>query len=116
MAQPVGPVGETLRAPKTAELIAAHIRRQVVLGELREGDTLPPETTLMGQFGVSRPTLRGAFRILETESLISVRRGAREVRGCVCPLSDACTERRSYGMKRVLIRRRRSIACLFPEP
>jgi len=85
-----------------------------VLGELREGDTLPPETTLMGQFGVSRPTLREAFRILETESLISVRRGAREVRGCVCPLSDACTERRSYGMKRVLIRRRRSIACLFP--
>src|SRR5437764_6642928 len=31
----------------------------------------------MEMFGVSRPTLREAFRILEAESLISVRRGAR---------------------------------------
>jgi DNA-binding FadR family transcriptional regulator len=77
MAQPVGPVGQIVRAPKTAELIAGHIRRQIVRGELREGDTLPSEVNLMEQFGVSRPTLREAFRILEAESLISVRRGAR---------------------------------------
>ena len=31
----------------------------------------------MGQFGVSRPTLRKAFRILEAEDLISVKRGSR---------------------------------------
>src|SRR3546814_18606163 len=31
----------------------------------------------MEQFGVSRPTLREAFRILEAESLIGVRRGSR---------------------------------------
>src|SRR5262249_2171707 len=31
----------------------------------------------MEMFGVSRPTLREAFRILEAESLISIRRGAR---------------------------------------
>jgi DNA-binding FadR family transcriptional regulator len=48
-----------------------------VRGELAAGDTLPPEIKLMEQFGVSRPTLREAFRILETESLISVRRGSR---------------------------------------
>lgn len=75
--QPVASVGQILRAPKTAELIATHIRRQIVRGELKEGDTLPPEVSLMAQFGVSRPTLREAFRILETESLISVRRGSR---------------------------------------
>lgn len=75
--RPATPVGRLVRAPKTAELIATHIRRQIVRGELREGDTLPPEVALMAQFGVSRPTLREAFRILETESLISVRRGAR---------------------------------------
>jgi hypothetical protein len=71
------PVGPALRAPKTAELIASYIRGQVVRGELKTGDSLPPETALMEMFGVSRPTLHEAFRILEAESLISVRRGAR---------------------------------------
>jgi len=69
-----------VRAPKTGELIAAHLRRKIVRGELREGDTLPGETVLMEQFDVSRPTLREAFRILETESLIEIRRGSRGAR------------------------------------
>lgn len=72
-----GTVGKVVRAPKTAELIATHLRRQIVRGELKSGETLPPELALMEQYGVSRPTLREAFRILETETLISVRRGAR---------------------------------------
>lgn len=69
-------VGMPLRAPKTAELIATSLRRQIVRRDLRPGEKLPPETQLMEQFGVSRPTLREAFRILEVESLIGVRRGA----------------------------------------
>lgn len=70
-------MGQTVRAPKTAELIAAQLRRRIVRGELTPGETLPSELLLMEQFGVSRPTLREAFRILETEALISVRRGSR---------------------------------------
>jgi len=70
-------IGRLVRAPKTAELIATQLRRQIVRGDLKPGETLPPETQLMDQFGVSRPTLREAFRILETETLISVRRGSR---------------------------------------
>ena len=66
-----------LRVPKTAELVAHHLRKQIVRGELREGESLPAEATLTEQFGVSRPTLREAFRVLETEQLITVRRGAR---------------------------------------
>ncbi|MCU1452677.1 MAG: FadR family transcriptional regulator [Acidimicrobiales bacterium] len=65
-----------VRVPKTAELIAAKVRREIVLGLLKEGEPLPPESNLMEQFGVSRPTLREAYRILESEGLISVRRGA----------------------------------------
>ncbi len=72
-----GYVGQVVRAPKTAELIATLYRRQIVRGELHPGDTLPSEQQLMGQFGVSRPTLREAFRILEAEDLISVKRGSR---------------------------------------
>ncbi len=70
-------IPETIRVPKTAELVAAQLRRQIVRGELQEGDALPPEATLMERFGVSRPTLREAFRVLESESLISIRRGSR---------------------------------------
>src|SRR5919199_7018334 len=71
-----GRIGQRVRVPKTAELVAAHLRRQIVRNELHEGDALPPEAVLMAQFGVSRPTLREAFRVLEAEGLISVRRGA----------------------------------------
>jgi DNA-binding FadR family transcriptional regulator len=69
-------IAREVRVPKTAELVADHLRRQIVRGELSEGDALPHETELMEMFGVSRPTLREAFRVLESESLISVRRGA----------------------------------------
>jgi GntR family transcriptional repressor for pyruvate dehydrogenase complex len=67
----------SVRVPKTAELVSAHIRRRIVRGELQEGDALPPENALMDEFAISRPTLREAFRILESEGLITVRRGAR---------------------------------------
>jgi DNA-binding FadR family transcriptional regulator len=70
-------VAAPVKVPKTAELVATQLRNQIIRGELREGDALPPETALMEQFGVSRPTLREAFRVLESEALISVRRGAR---------------------------------------
>jgi DNA-binding FadR family transcriptional regulator len=71
------PLGHRIRVPKTAELVAAELRRKIVRGELAEGDALPPEAALMEEFAVSRPTLREAFRVLESESLISIRRGAR---------------------------------------
>ncbi len=70
-------LGTRLRVPKTSEIIADHFRGQIVRGELKEGDFLPPEGQLMTNLGISRPTLREAFRILEAESLISVVRGSR---------------------------------------
>ncbi|WP_407666179.1 FadR/GntR family transcriptional regulator [Mycolicibacterium alvei] len=44
-------------------------------GEIAEGTMLPPEPALMEHYGVSRPTLREAFRVLESESLIQMCRG-----------------------------------------
>jgi len=84
------PSGErfNVRVPKTAELVASHVRRRIVTGELIEGDALPPETTLMEEFAISRPTLREAFRILESEGLITVRRGARGGARVQVPSSD----------------------------
>ncbi|WP_109526594.1 MULTISPECIES: FadR/GntR family transcriptional regulator [Nocardia] len=71
-----GSLGKYVRAPKVAELVATQLRRSIITGELAEGDSLPSEAALVRQFGVSRPTLREAFRVLESESLIAVRRGA----------------------------------------
>lgn len=65
-----------VRVPKMAELVAQQLRRQIIRGELPEGAALPSEAALMTRFGVSRPTLREAFRVLESEGLINVRRGA----------------------------------------
>jgi GntR family transcriptional repressor for pyruvate dehydrogenase complex len=69
--------GQLVRVPKAAELVAADLRRQIIRGELAAGAALPPESDLMARFGVSRPTLREAFRVLESEKLITIRRGAR---------------------------------------
>ncbi|WP_395106214.1 FadR/GntR family transcriptional regulator [Actinomadura sp. SCN-SB] len=66
-----------IRVPKAGELVAGQLRRQIILGELEAGQALPPETALMDHYGVSRPTLREAFRVLEAEGLISIQRGAR---------------------------------------
>jgi DNA-binding FadR family transcriptional regulator len=66
-----------LREPKMADRVAAQLRRMFIRGEIKEGSMLPPESELIEQFGVSRPTLREAFRVLESESLIEVQRGVR---------------------------------------
>lgn len=58
-----------------AELVAARLRRRIIGGELEDGDELPREAQLLEDFGVSRPSLREAIRILETEGLIRIRRG-----------------------------------------
>ena len=62
---------------KAADIAAAALRRKIILGELQEGEAFPPETELLADLGVSKPTLRQAIRILESESLVTVRRGSR---------------------------------------
>ena len=65
----------SLREPKMADRVATVLRRMFIRGEIAEGTMLPSESELMERFGVSRPTLREAFRVLESESLIVVQRG-----------------------------------------
>lgn len=63
------------QAPKAAVLVAAELRRQIVTGRLKPGDKLHPENVLQTEFAISRPTLREALRLLESESLITISRG-----------------------------------------
>ncbi len=66
-----------VRSPKTAELVAQTLRKMIVDGQLTDGDFLPYEADLMAHFQVSRPTLREAVRVLESDQLVEVRRGSR---------------------------------------
>ncbi len=65
----------TAKPLKAAETVAAELRRQIVTGRLKPGDKLHPENVLQAEFDVSRPTLREALRLLESESLITISRG-----------------------------------------
>lgn len=69
--------GDAERKPprEKPQLIADELRGLIVSGELSEGDSLGHEPDLVERFGVSRPSLREALRILEAEGLISVVRG-----------------------------------------
>ncbi len=66
---------ERTRLREKPQQIADELRRLIVSGELSEGDSLGHEPELVERFGVSRPSLREALRILEAEGLISVVRG-----------------------------------------
>lgn len=76
-----------LRQPRLAEIVAARLRDDILTGKLKEGDSLPRQEDLFTEFRVSLPAVREAMRILETEGLISVRRG--NVGGAIVHLPNA---------------------------
>src|SRR5215470_16076961 len=69
------PKREPKRLREKPQQIADELRALIVSGKLSEGDSLGREPELVERFGVSRPSLREALRILEAEGLISVVRG-----------------------------------------
>ncbi|WP_063041629.1 FadR/GntR family transcriptional regulator [Nocardia pseudovaccinii] len=66
---------DRVRPKKVPEMIANRIRQMIARGEISDGEWLPTEPQLIEMFGVSRPTLREAFRLLEADSLVTIRRG-----------------------------------------
>jgi GntR family transcriptional repressor for pyruvate dehydrogenase complex len=85
---------EKVHSPKIAHIVADRLRRQIIDGVLKPGDNIPSEAPLMAQFGISRPALREALRILEAESLIAIGRG---IRGGATILKPSIEKAAQYG-------------------
>jgi DNA-binding FadR family transcriptional regulator len=64
------------RIPKGADIVAGELRRRIVTGAIAEGEPIPTERALMEEYGLSRPSVREALRVLEAEHLVQLIRGA----------------------------------------
>ena len=61
----------------TYQRIVDQIEQAIVSGNIPVGAQLASERDLMGQFGVSRPTVREALRVLQSRGLLESRPGTR---------------------------------------
>lgn|SRR5487761_152887 len=66
---------EPIRQRRAHEYVAEQILRHIALRLFQPGDSLPPERELAAVFGVGRPTIQQAIRILEASGLVNSRRG-----------------------------------------
>jgi GntR family transcriptional regulator, transcriptional repressor for pyruvate dehydrogenase complex len=66
---------EPIHVPKTSDVLADQLRRQILAGALTPGAVLPAERDLVTQTGLSRGSVREALRILEAEGLVTTRPG-----------------------------------------
>lgn len=64
------------RVLKAYEQVADQLRALIMSGEIGAAERLPNEAALAAQFGVSRPTIREALRVLSTQALIRTTKGA----------------------------------------
>ncbi|WP_058308578.1 FadR/GntR family transcriptional regulator [Gracilibacillus massiliensis] len=65
---------ETVTVEKISQTIVTQIRKRLVDGELKPGESLPSELKLAEMFGVSRSSVRDAMQILESTGYINRRK------------------------------------------
>jgi GntR family transcriptional repressor for pyruvate dehydrogenase complex len=102
---------EPIRKTRIPEEIADRIRRLILDATFEPGRALPSERVLARRFGVSRGSVRDAFRILEVLGLLEMRHGQgtfpRElsVDRLVAPLATVLTYRRDLQDELMDVRR-----------
>lgn len=99
-----------IRQPRAHEYVAEQIRRHIALRLVAPGEALPAERELAAMFGVGRPTIQLALRLLEAEHLVEARRGRSGGTFVLQPTEDA---RVMEELVTRLLRRRREIAELL---
>lgn len=97
------------------ESLAAHLEEQILAGSLPAGSKLPSERQLTERFGVSRPIVREALRMLAERSLVEIRPGrGTYVRGMRATDAAGVLDslyRRSQATPRDLVEARTMLEC-----
>ncbi len=66
---------ERIHQLRAHEYVAEQIRRHIALRLIKPGEALPAERELAVMFGVGRPTIQHALRLLEASGMVEARRG-----------------------------------------
>ena len=102
---------QPIKKSRVAEEIADRIRVLILDGTLPPGEPLPGERLLAVRFGVSRGSIRDAFRMLETIGLLETRHGQGtfprdlDVNRLVAPLASILTYRPDLSEELLDVRR-----------
>lgn len=67
---------EPVQTQKASELIFEQIKEMIISGKLKPGERLPSERALIAMFEKSRPTIREALRMLESNGFIRTKHGS----------------------------------------
>lgn len=73
MTQPAG--FQQVEPVRLYQRIVQQVEEAIASGQLKPGQRLPSERDLVAQFGASRPTVREALRVLESNGLVRSRPG-----------------------------------------
>lgn len=71
------------------EYVSEQVHRHIALRLIAPGESLPSERELAATFGVGRPTIQHALRVLEADHLVQTRRGRRGGTFVSAPTEDA---------------------------
>jgi GntR family transcriptional regulator, transcriptional repressor for pyruvate dehydrogenase complex len=88
------------------EYVAEQIRRHIALRLIRPGESLPSERELATMFGVGRPTIQHALRLLEADHLVEAKRGRKGGTFVSAPEQDSVVMDEMVGR---LLRRRQEL-------